>query len=63
MNRLDALLADIEVDAGSRELASLLYHATLAAGRTEDEALDEAAAALRKMRADWADAKREDGDD
>lgn len=60
--RLDALLDDIEVDAGSREIASMLYRAALREGLTEDEALNEAAAALRKLRSQWNDAKREDGD-
>lgn len=51
---------DAEMEAGSREIASLLYHACLREGQNEDEALDEAAAALRKMRAEWEAAKRAD---
>ena len=58
---IDALLEDAEVEAGSREIAAALYRAALAEGHSEDVALDEAAGALRLLRAEWDAAKREDG--
>lgn len=57
---IDALLQDAEVEKGSREIAAALYRAAVAEGRGEDVALDEAAAALRLLRAEWDAAKRED---
>lgn len=58
--RLAHLLDDLAVDADSRALAGKLYDATLAEGRSADEALDRARDALVLLRRQWADAKRED---
>lgn len=56
----ERILADVEVDEGSRFLANQLYQAALADGCSEDEALTMAAEALRKMRDEWDDAKAAD---
>lgn len=58
--RLNEILRDIDVDAGSRELAGLVYDAALGEGRSQDDALDAARDALSKLRREWDDAKRED---
>lgn len=57
---LDALCADIEVDAESRALADQLYQAALREGQSVDAALSIAATVLRKMRQQWEDAKADD---
>jgi broad specificity phosphatase PhoE len=59
---VEQLLEDVQVDAGSREIARGMYEAALREGRSQDEAMAMAAAALHRMREHWEEAKEQDGE-